>query len=199
MLRARRCSVCGSAAHFRCRSTGEFFCLGHASLEVTARRPSEPGGGVIVPAEPRDYADIAALADHFWGETEVHCFDKTYDITALPAYVARVGKTIVGALSFAIESGQLIIVLLNVLPDFQGQGYAARLIEAAVGEAKNRGLSRLSVATSNDDLPALYVYQRNGFTITGARLGEILRHHGGEETGFAGIPVRDELRLAHLI
>ena len=196
---AQRCSVCGDKAHFRSRSTGELLCLDHASLEVTARSPSKPGRAVIVPARPPDYADIATLADHFWGETEVQCFGESYDVTRLPAYVARVDTEVVGSLSFAVERDQLIIVLLNVLPEFQGQGCAARLIEAAVGEAKDRGLSRLAVATSNDDLPALYLYQRHGFTITGARLGEILCHHGGEERGFAGIPVRDELRLARSV
>ena len=152
-----------------------------------------------MPAEPRDHADIAALAIHFWGETEVYCFDKSYDITALPAYVARVGTEVVGAVSLAVEPDRLIIVLLNVLPEFQGRGYAARLIEAAAGEALDRGLFRILVATSNDDLPALHLYQRNGFTISGVKVGEILRHHGGEEQGFAGIPVRDEVRLVRSI
>lgn len=55
--------------------------------------------------------------------------------------------------------------------------------------------SRLVVATSNDDVPALYLYQRLGFVLTGIKVGAILRHHGGEERGFAGIPVRDELQL----
>jgi hypothetical protein len=51
------------------------------------------------------------------------------------------------------------------------------------------------VATSNDDLPALYVYQREGFVITEVAAGAILAHHGREELGFASIPVRDEIRL----
>ena len=143
--------------------------------------------------------EIRWYPDHFWGETEVYCFDKTYETSALPAYVARINTQVVGALSFAVEPDELIIVLLNVLPEFQGRGYAARLIEAAASEASNRGLSRLAVATSNDDLPALYLYQRNNFTISGVKLGEILRHHGGEEKGFAGIPVRDEVRLVRSI
>ena len=87
------------------------------------------------------------------------------------------------------------IVLLNVLPNYQGAGLGRRLIDAVAAVAARQGLTRLVVATSNDDLLALYLYQRNGFVITDVRAGEILRHHGQEETGFAGMPVRDEIRL----
>ncbi|MDY7041482.1 MAG: GNAT family N-acetyltransferase, partial [Chloroflexota bacterium] len=56
-------------------------------------------------------------------------------------------------------------------------------------------LARLVVSTTNDDLLALYLYQRFGFRITGVLPGGLVEHHGKEEPGFAGIPVRDEIRL----
>jgi hypothetical protein len=34
-----------------------------------------------------------------------------------------------------------------------------------------------------------------GFIISGVVVGRMLEHHGGEEPGFAGIPVRDEIRM----
>ena len=57
------------------------------------------------------------------------------------------------------------------------------------------GLSRIAVATSTDDLPALCLYQRGRFVISDVRPGAILQPHLGEEAGFARIPVRDEIRL----
>ena len=61
--------------------------------------------------------------------------------------------------------------------------------------ARTQGAARIIVATTNDDLPALGLYQRLGFTITEVRVGKLLEHHGGVESGFAGIPVRDEIRM----
>ena len=198
-MRVPICSVCGKTAQFQCRNRSEFLCGEHASIEVRTRSQRCRSDATIDAAAPPDYALIAALACHFWDETEVYCFGKTYDITHLPAYVARANTEIVGAISYEVELGRLVIVLLNVLPGFQGLGLGRGLIEATVEEATRQGLYRVVVATSNDDLPALSLYQRSGFTIADIRPGEVLRHHGGEVVGFAGIPVRDEIRLERFI
>jgi len=93
----------------------------------------------------------------------------------------------------------LNLVMLNVLPGYQGQGAGRALVAAAEETARARGLRRAIAATSNDDLPALYFYQRCGYHLTGLKAGHLVIHHGGEETGFAGIPVRDELQLQKLL
>ena len=194
-MRVPFCSICGEKAQLQCRSTSELLCLEHAALEVTTRSQHCEGNATIGAAGLQDHARVAALAYHFWDETEVYCFGKTYDVTKLPAYVAHVDTEIVGTISYTVERGRLVIVLLNVLPGFQGRGLGRGLVDATVEEATRQGLTRVVVATSNDDLPALYLYQRNGFTITDIRLGEVLRHHGEEVVGFAGISLRDEIRL----
>jgi len=99
---------------------------------VTTRSQRFRGDAATDAAGPQDYARIAALARHFWDETEVYCFSKTYDITSLPAYVTRVDTEIVGAISYAVERGRLVIVLLSVMPGFQGLGLGRGLIEATV-------------------------------------------------------------------
>jgi len=194
-MRNPRCDICGEKAQYRCRRSGTLLCLKHAFLDVTASRRHGEVKVRIEPAGPQDLGSVVALACHFWDETEVYCFGKMYDVARLPAYVARVDAEMVGAISYAVEPTRIVIVLLNVLPNYQGAGLGRRLIDAVAAVAARQGLTRLVVATSNDDLLALYLYQRNGFVITDVRAGEILRHHGQEETGFAGMPVRDEIRL----
>jgi len=135
------------------------------------------------------------MAVDFWGETKMECFDRVYDVAELPALGAYVEDQPVGFLSYAIEEDALHIVMLNVLPEYQGAGVGKELVKTAVEEARKRGLSRLFVATSNDDLPALEFYQRFGFVIEEVVPARILELHGGVEAGFAGIPVRDEVRL----
>jgi ribosomal protein S18 acetylase RimI-like enzyme len=89
----------------------------------------------------------------------------------------------------------IILVMLNVLPDYQGRGGGRSLLDAVREEAKGRGLARILVATTNDDLPALALYQRYGFRITELVTGRVAEEHGVDLAGFAGIPVRDEVRL----
>lgn len=191
-----KCHYDERSAPYRCARTGEYICLEHARLDVVSvstrvRPPRLP----VRAAEPGDSVAIQEMALMYWGETEVECFDRTYDVTALPAWLAHNDGELAGMLSYAIQAERLVIVMLNVHPQHQGRRTARSLLAMAEHEARDRGLSRLVVATSNDDLPALYLYQRWGFVITGIQVGAILAHHGHEESGFAGIPVRDELRL----
>lgn len=191
-----RCHYGDQVAVYRCARTGECICLDHARLDVVSvstrvKREALP----VRAAQPDDYPDIKDIAMMYWGETEVECFDHSYDVLELPALLVYNSEQIAGVLSYALEEDRLNIVMLNVLPEFQGRRTARSLLAMAEEEARARGLSRLVVATSNDDLPALYVYQRWGFVLTGVKPGAILAHHGHEEFGFACIPVRDEIRL----
>jgi GNAT superfamily N-acetyltransferase len=191
-----KCHYDDRMAPYRCARTGEYICLEHARLDVVSvgTRVRPPPLPVRV-AEPADYAGIKEMALMYWNETEVECFDRSYDVASLPAWLAYSDDKLAGMLSYAIEADTLIIVMLNVHPQHQGRRTARSLLAMAEHEAGDRGLSRLAVATSNDDLPALYVYQRWGFAIQDIKVGAILAHHGHEEAGFAGIPVRDEIRL----
>jgi ribosomal protein S18 acetylase RimI-like enzyme len=172
----------------------------HARLEVrvAGRRPSALPL-TVRPAAAEDYRRIEELALHFWDETEVDCFDRKYDVLECPAFLVWDGGEAVGQASYAIEGewNAVVLVMLNILPDHQRRGGGWMLLDAVRGEAVRRGLRRLLVVTSNDDLPALAFYQRYGFCITGILPGRIAADHGGELPGLAGIPVRDEIRLAY--
>jgi hypothetical protein len=51
------------------------------------------------------------------------------------------------------------------------------------------------VTTTNDNLPALYFYQRRGYRLTGIVPGSVAAQTGSAVAGFAGIPIRDEVQL----
>ncbi len=193
-------SFCDPKARYRDRGTGQYVCLAHARLEVVAaeRRPEGPPLTIRC-AEPEDYPRIEALAFHFWDETDVDCFDRQYDALACPAIVAADGETIVGVASYAVEADRraLTLVLLHVLPGWQGRGGGRALLKVLRDEVRRQGLECLRVATTNDDLPALDLYQRFGFSIVEVLPGNVARHHGGEVPGLAGIPVRDKVRLVY--
>jgi GNAT superfamily N-acetyltransferase len=72
-------------------------------------------------------------------------------------------------------------------------GHLLAVVEAT---ARRLGASRLVVTASNDNLPALYFYQRHGYRIVDVVRDAASRHP--ELTpmpGFADIPPLDELRL----
>jgi len=193
-----KCAYCGANALYHDRASSETLCMAHARLEVTGPRGHTPRSPLTIrPATPADRPSIAELAEYFWGELEVECFDRIYQVDALPAYVACEGGKIVGVASYALEDeGKTVnLVLLNVLPRGQGRGAARELIAAVTHVGRTEGAARIVVATTNDDLPALNLYQRFGFTITNVLVGRLLEHHGRVEPGFAGIPVRDEIRM----
>jgi ribosomal protein S18 acetylase RimI-like enzyme len=196
----RPCAFCGGKAHYRDGQTGEHVCLEHARLEVVAagrRTPAPPL--TIRPAAAGDRARIAELSLYFWDETEVDCFDRQYDVLVYPAFVACDGDEVIGVASYALEADweALVLVVLHILPDYQGRGGGWALLEAVHDQAEQRGARRILVATSNDDLPALALYQRYGFHIAEVIRGRIAEDHGGEFPGFAGILVRDEVRLEY--
>ena len=103
-----------------------------------------------------------------------------------------------GLLSYAVERDwdALNIVALNILPGYQGRGGAGGLIALLEKRARELGIGRLIVATSNDNVLALHLYQRLGFKISGVHVGAIEPDSAGDHfVGLGGIPVRDEIQL----
>jgi ribosomal protein S18 acetylase RimI-like enzyme len=199
----RPCAFCGARAQYRDRASNKDLCLEHARLAVVAAGRGVRGSPLTIRrALPADHARIEELSLHFWDETVVDCFDRQYDVMACPAFVACDGEDVVGAAVFAVEEAwsAVVLVMLNVLPGFQGRGGGRSLLDALRQDASQRGLDRLLVVTTNDDLPALALYQRYGFRITEIVVGRVATDHGAGRdgqvlAGFAGIPVRDEIRL----
>ena len=199
------CALCGARAQYRDRETGQHVCLEHARLAVVAASQRDAGSPLSIrEATPADHPRIEELALYFWDETVVDCFDRRYDVMACPAFLACDAGAIVGVASFDIEGAwnAAVLVMLHVLPDYQGRGGGRSLVQAVCNEARDGGLARVLVATTNDDLPALSLYQRCGFHITGIEAGRVAQDHNREGrlagcalAGFAGIPVRDEVRL----
>ena len=206
----RSCASCGGRAQYRDRTTGDYLCLEHARLAVVAAKRREPVQGgrgsaasglplEVRPAASTDYPQIEALSLYFWEETVVDCFDRQYDVMVCPAFLACDGDEVVGAAPFAVEEAwdAIVLVMLNVLPGYQGRGGGRSLLDALCEEARRRDLALILVATTNDDLPALALYQRFGFHITEIVTGRVMQDHGAELVGFAGITVRDEVRLEY--
>ena len=192
----KSCTHCDNQAIYRDRENGTYLCPTHARLEVIGPRGHIPRPPLTIrPATPGDMPRILKLAEFFWHKTDIDCFGHNYNIADLPAFVACDEEHIVGVASYAPEDQALHLVMLHILPTWQGRGAASALINALKGQANDQQVSHIILATSNDNLPALGFYQRLGFTITKILPGSISEEHPDLEPGFSGIPIRDEIQM----
>jgi GNAT superfamily N-acetyltransferase len=142
---------------------------------------------------------IDALHAGAWGGPVVVGHGVAYDLTTLPALVA-VDPTgaVAGALAYALDGAALEVV--SIVAARPGGGVGTALLAAAVAEARRRGLARVWLVTTNDNLAALRFYQRRGMRITGVDVGAVDRARrlkpGIPTVGADGIPLHDELTLA---
>jgi GNAT superfamily N-acetyltransferase len=155
----------------------------HAELHVRALRDEE-----------REWA--AGIVSESWDETVVSG-GREHRPGRLPALVAEADGERAGLATYLIEDGDCELVTLDALT--VGGGIGAALVEALADTARAAGCTRLHLVTTNDNLPALRLYQRHGFVLAAVRLDGVAvsrrRKPQIPATGYAGIPIRDELVL----
>ncbi|MFU8891182.1 MAG: GNAT family N-acetyltransferase [Anaerosomatales bacterium] len=182
---------------YRCPTCATDLPLNEARMTVTCaeHQAADSRDFTVRSARAGDRHDIEEICDRALGETEIDVFDRTFDVLRGENLIAEADGALIGLLSTAVHGGELVIVLLSVYPEHQGQGVGAALLRAAVDLARDRGLPAVRVAVSNDDIPLLYFYQRHGFALYDIALGLLADRAGAAVAGFSGIPSRDEVRL----
>lgn len=183
---------------YLCPVDGKELPLAEARMSVTCAEHQPRGdalGFTVREAHPGDRHAIEEICDRAWGETEIDVFGRTFDVLACDNIVAVDGDDLLGLISCAVHGGELVVVMYSVYPHFQGRGVGSQLLDAAAALAASRSLTSVRAAVSNDDLPLLYFYQRHSFSITEVATGLLADKLGYAGVGFAGIPIRDEIRL----
>ena len=184
-------------AVLRCGRCGKFVDWEEAHVQIVCTcRPRIDMPPVLVrEATDDDRRAARELFNQDFGRTKIVAFGELMDIEEMPALVAVRHSTPSGALAYRLLGDALHVVALATDPMWQRSGVAAYLLAEAELLARRLKLSRLLVATTNDNLPALYFYQRHGYRLTELIPNSVADHTHQEEAGFAGIPVRDEVRL----
>lgn len=187
----------------RCSRCGRFVDWAEARLQIVCGcRPRLD----LPPVLTRDAAgpDREIALDLFrrdFGRTDVAAFGETVALDLHPdLIVAEMEGEISGALAWRRRGDALQVVALATDPMWQRSGVGGHLLAEAEVAARRDGLVRVIVATTNDNLPALYFYQRRGYRITEVVRGAGAQHAAAPAaTGFADIPVLDELRLEKVL
>ncbi len=202
------CIVCGATATHSDAHTGAPLCAQHARIEVVGPRPPRRGARplpqlAIRDLTPDDQPAVRAIALAFWGKTaNMLTFGRVYDLLTLPgigAFAAtESGEELAGLLLWTIHEGRGLVIDLSIWPRYQHTGIAGQLLALFEERLRSQGIGELIVTTTNDNLPALAFYFAHGFVIERVLPEEVARHHaasGEDNTGFAGLAARDEIRL----
>jgi GNAT superfamily N-acetyltransferase len=184
-------------AVLRCSRCGKYVDWDDAHVQVvcTCRPHLDLPPVMVREATETDRAAARELFDQDFGRTKIVAFDEVMDIEQMPALVAIMHDAPSGALAYRLLGDALHIVALATDPMWQRSGVGGCLIAEAELLARRLKLTRLVVSTTNDNLPALYFYQRKGYRLTGLVPDSVLTHTHQVVAGFAGIPARDEIRL----
>ena len=197
------CFICNENGVYSCSICGRTICPNHARFSIICTKCLKKRRSVeyaIRESKPEDSEIIGELVKRFWGEEIQETFGIKFRVKELPAFLATVQGKIIGFLSFfELNRKDMLIVVLEVLPEYQGIGIGKTLLQAVEDKARKLSKEKLLVSTSNDDLPALAFYQLNGFQIYEVIPDAISRKHGEILLGISRIPIRDEIRLRKLI
>ena len=182
-----RCSRCGKFVDWEdARLQIVCGCRSHVQLPPVAARQ----------ATEADRARVRALFVTDFGRSKLIAFGEEFQADTVPAIVAEVDGDLAGALAYRLQPGELQIVALATDPEWQRSGVGGRLVDHAEQVAREAGVAHVTVATTNDNLPALYFYQRRGYRLTEVMVDAVASANDGATiVGFAGIVIRDEFHL----
>lgn len=186
----------------RCSRCGTFVDWTDARAQVVCGcRPRIDLPPVLVREAADTERDSAlALFRRDFGRTGIVAFGQLMDLDAAPTIVAEMDGEIGGALAYRLIDAGVHIVALATDPMWQRSGIGGHLVAEAELMARRLHIQKVIVSTTNDNLPALYFYQRRGYFITEWIPNGAMRP-GKQATvpGFGGIPVRDEVRMEKVL
>jgi ribosomal protein S18 acetylase RimI-like enzyme len=188
-----------AAGHTVQRETGRFHTADPFGnrLELVAGPPV-----VLRPLRDDERPWALRILRESWGtEITIYSDGREFRPAELPGFVAEAGDEPSGVVTYAIDGETCELVTLNALQS--GRGVGGALVEAVADAARAAGCARLHLITTNDNLPALRLYQRHGFALVALNAGAIdaMRARKPEisATGHAGVPIRDELELERIL
>ena len=106
------------------------------------------------------YQQIASLPSESWPE----------QLRNLPTFVAVQDGQDAGIIRAAIDSGHpdfAYLISMWVAPEARGHGIGGALVEAVADWARSQGLKQLALDVVDDNEPAIALYRRKGFKLTG--------------------------------
>jgi ribosomal protein S18 acetylase RimI-like enzyme len=186
-------------AILRCGRCGKFADWQDSRLQVVCgcRAHLELPPVLVREASTSDRVKALELFKRDFGPAQLVSHGEAISLDEAASLVAETDGEIAGALAWRPFDGALHILALATDPMWQRAGVGGHLVAEAELLARWQNWPRVIVTVTNDNLPALYFYQRRGYRISAILRESIAAHMGDRQAmGFAGIPILDEIQLA---
>jgi len=149
-------------------------------------------------ATPADANFVRTALERSWGSTIVVARGEAIDASSLAALVAWRDDESVGLLTYrpGPSSAQWEIVSIDAF--FGGAGVGTSLLSAVRALAREHGVGRLWLVTTNDNMRAIRFYQRRGFDLVAVHRDAITAARKLKPSiplEADGIPLRHELEF----
>lgn len=182
-----RCGRCGRIAGWD-DARVQIVCGCRARLELPPPLVREAGEG--------DRARALDIFSREFGDRQLVAAGKPVSVEDGELLVGETEDGIAGALSWRRLGGVFHIIALATDPLWQRSGLGGTLLAEAELIAKRHALARVLVTITNDNIPALYFYQRQGYRLAAVLPNSVAAHdRTRNRVGFAGIAIRDEIQL----
>ena len=185
-------------AVLRCGRCGKFVDWEDARLQVVCPcRPHLDLPPVLVrEATPAEREKALELFRRDFGPAQLVAYGEAVTLDDAAALVAETEGEIGGALAWRHFDGAFHILALATDPMWQRAGVGGHLVAEAEILARRQDQPRVIVTITNDNLPALYFYQRRGYRVSAILRDSVAAHSRDRQiVGFAGIPILDEIQL----
>jgi len=186
----------------RCGRCGKFVDWEDARLQVVCGcRPHLDLPPVLVrEGSDQDRAKALELFQRDFGPAQLVAYGEAVSLENANVLVAETEREIAGALAWRHFDGAFHILALATDPMWQRAGVGGHLVAEAELLARRQDQPRVIVTVTNDNLTALYFYQRRGYRFSAILRDSVAAHAGDQEAiGFAGIPIKDEVQLVKLL
>jgi ribosomal protein S18 acetylase RimI-like enzyme len=186
-------------AVLRCGRCGLFVGWPDSRLQIvcTCRPHLESLPVLVREATADDRVKARQIFMRHFGHTPVVAFGEVLSLETAAMLVAEAEGDVGAALAWRLLDTALHVMAVATDPMWQRAGLAGHLLAEAELLARREQRERVIATIANDNIPALYFYQRRGYRVTGVVADSFGRERA--VPGFGGIPLRDEIHLAKTV
>ncbi|WGG46575.1 GNAT family N-acetyltransferase [Rossellomorea sp. DA94] len=152
----------------------------------------------IVSLEELPQEKVTDFFHQHWGSPKMVISSGVYNCAALDGFaVLNKDNRITGLITYVLKGAECEIISLDSLEEKKGIGTS--LMKEVERVAAENGCRRITLITTNDNLPALKFYQKRGYRISTIHRDAVEKARRIKPEipmiGNDGIPIRDEIEL----
>ncbi|MFQ5489917.1 MAG: GNAT family N-acetyltransferase [Phycisphaerae bacterium] len=138
---------------------------------------------------------VAQFIERHWHSKVVMSRGQAYYPHECDGFIEWRGQDLVGLLTYRCDEESMEVLTLN--STLEGAGIGSALMLMAIEKARDLGMERVWLTTTNDNLRGMGFYQRLGFRMVAVNIGVVDQARKTKpqipEVGANGIPIHDEI------